>query len=208
VLGGLAGGEQLLLQADPLLGGFRVGRHGVRRGRRLAFGRLGDVGRGVVARAACVALGHRQRAWVGHVRFRRLVGLVVRRRFGRRLGDEAGRPGAFVAQDSAPLGDAQPAAQQPVGGVEDVLGGKADLRGIALDRLDCCVLAVGIAALVLQRAQDLRQLGEGEGILDIHGWFPFSSGVATIAALLPPETPSAYRSGGASCCNCDAHIKA
>src|SRR5512132_4413169 len=44
----------------------------------------------------------------------------------------------------------------------------ADLHGVALDRLDGIALGVGVAALVLQRAQDLRQLGEAEGILDGH----------------------------------------
>jgi hypothetical protein len=72
----------------------------------------------------------------------------------------------------AELGGAQPAAEQPIGGVEDILGGKADLRSVALDRPDRVALGVGVAALVLQRAQDLRQLGKAEGIVDGHRWRP------------------------------------
>ena len=170
MLGGLACGEQLLLPADPRLDRGLVGLHGGRRGHRRVFGCLGDVvGRGVIARAAP---GHRQRACVGHdVSFHRLVG-VIRRRLGRWLGHEAGRPAALVAQLGAEGGGAQPATEQAVGGVEDVLGGKAELRGVALDRLDGIAFGVGVAALVLQRAQDLRQLGEAEGILDGHRWRP------------------------------------
>jgi hypothetical protein len=56
------------------------------------------------------------------------------------------RPAAFVAQWRAKLGGAEPAAQQAVGGIEGVLGGKADLGGVALDRLDRVALGIGIAA--------------------------------------------------------------
>jgi hypothetical protein len=66
------------------------------------------------------------------------------------------RPAPLVAQGGAKLGGADPAAQEAVGGVEDVLGAKPDLRGGALDRLDRIAPSVGVAALVLQRTQDLR----------------------------------------------------
>jgi hypothetical protein len=96
--------------------------------------------------------------------FFRLSG-AIRLRFGC-FGRKAGGPAALVAKLSAPLGWAQPATEQAVGGVEDVLGGKANLRGVALDCLDRVALGVGVAALVLQRAQDLRQLGEAEDVFD------------------------------------------
>ena len=117
----------------------------------------------------------------------------------------AGSAGASVTKLAGPqpssrrcgaeLGGAQPAAQQAVGGVEDVLGGKADLRGVALDRLDGVALGVGVAALVLQRAQDLRQLGEAEGISMVIGGVLSESGAATIATLLPPPPRRQCRSG-------------
>lgn len=88
--------------------------------------------------------------------------------FHRSFGDDRGRPAAAVAQVHAPRGGAQPATEQTVGGVEDVFGGKTDLRGGALDRLDRVALGIGVAAFVLQRAEDLRQLGEAEGVLDAH----------------------------------------
>jgi hypothetical protein len=86
----------------------------------------------------------------------------------------------------APLGGAQPVAEQAVGGVEDVLGGKADLRGVARDRLDGIALGIWVAALVLQRAQDLHQLGEAEGMLDGHGWRPLI-GATGCSAFYAPE---------------------
>jgi hypothetical protein len=141
------------------------------------------LGGAVIARAA---LGHRQRASVRHdVSFRRLVGGVVRCWFSGRLGD-AGRPVAVVTQGGAKLGGAHAAAEQAVGGVEDVFGGEANLRGVALDRLEGIALGIWVAALVLQRAQDLRQLGEAEGMFDGHRWRPLI-GATGCGAFYAPE---------------------
>ena len=52
MLGGLAGGEQLLLRAELRLGRGQVGRYGGRRGHRRVFGRLDDVGGAVIVRGA------------------------------------------------------------------------------------------------------------------------------------------------------------
>jgi hypothetical protein len=175
VFGGLAGGEQLLLDRRCPLNARP--RRRVRQNDRMVD-RV-QVANVDVDRLRGILVGRRL-----PFRCRQLVGVVIRRRFGRRLGRKAGGPAAFVAQGGAELGGAQPAAEQAVGGVEDVLGGTGDLRGVAL--------GVGVPALVLLRicASWAR----------LKGYSMLIGGVLTSAPrgrrrLLPPHAPPANRAG-------------
>ena len=102
------------------------------------------------------------------------------------LGDDAGGRATLVAQLRQPRGIAQPAAQKPVGGVEDVVAVEPEPAGGAFDRLDRVALGVGVAAFAFEGAQDLRQAGEAVGIVGGHRWRP-SIGATGCGAFYAPE---------------------
>ena len=100
------------------------------------LGRVGDLGRGVVARAprppaaACgPAFGMMEKLPPSH--YRRHPA-----RFSRRLGNETRGATSFISKSGAELGGAQPAAGAGRRRRRNVFGGKADMRGVARDRLD------------------------------------------------------------------------
>ena len=121
--------------------------------------------------------GHRQRACVRHdVRFRRLVGGVIRRRFGRRLGHEAGRPAALVAQVAArnsaalirPL--SRPSAASKTSSAERPIC--AALRSIALMALR---LVLGLRRSFSSALRICASWARLKGVLDGHRWRPLWS---------------------------------